>query len=269
MDYITYIRKLSAVLKISGGWLKLTGLIAIVSQALDLNAYSFKMDYIIYIQTSRDEKRDLIPTEIAVVTLQKPSILHWIVSPPCTFSHLSRDIQNTLSYFTTNIYGLQYPEGSVSVAFVETYVREISAAAATIYVKGRDVAHYVEKVIGRNVKDLSDYNCSSWVTLGGKFEDILVCNQHERRKSFFHYSKEKPMISSNLFLSLLQAKARRDVEFRGEHVGRRQVNMNTADIKEALQTLPARSKGCYAADRIPCRVELPAALVVNTDPAFF
>ena len=43
--------------------------------------------------------------------------------------------------------------------------------------------------------------------------------------------------------------------------------MNTADIKKALQSLPARSKGCYAADRISCRVELPAALVLNTDPA--
>ena len=43
--------------------------------------------------------------------------------------------------------------------------------------------------------------------------------------------------------------------------------MDTTDIKKALQTLHGCSRGCYAADRIPCRVELPAALVLNTDPA--
>lgn len=44
--------------------------------------------------------------------------------------------------------------------------------------------------------------------------------------------------------------------------------MNTANIKRALQGLSARSVGCYAADRIPFNLSLPAAFVANTHPNY-
>ena len=117
----------------------------------------------------------------------------------------------------------------------------ISAAAALIYVKVKDIAAYAQKVIGHNVVDLSAYNCPSFPMLGGKFKNVFVCNQHERRKTFFHFSDrcalyralllkewfwslvpedwlQKPVIGSELFNSLLHTKTRRDVRFDGYDV---------------------------------------------------
>lgn len=45
------------------------------------------------------------------------------------------------------------------------------------------------------------------------------------------------------------------------------LKMNTSDISKALCLARASSVGVYAADRIPFKLELPAALIVNTDPA--
>ena len=191
MDYIANIFNLPRTLKKSGAWCKRTStsFIAAVSQALDPNIRTLEMDYIIYIQTSRNEKRELVPKEIGVATLQKPSISHWIVSAPCPFTHLPRDIQSTISYNATHLHGLQYPEGSCTVAHAESYLREIATATARIYVNGSEIAHYVEKVIRRNVIDLANYDYPSFFTLGAKFKNVLVCNQHERRKTFFHFSE--------------------------------------------------------------------------------
>ena len=98
------------------------------------------MDYIIYIQTSRNEKRELVAKEIGVATLQTPSISHWIVSAPCQFTHLLRGIQSTISDSATHLHGLQYPEGSCTVAHTEAYLRDIATAAARMYVKGSEIA---------------------------------------------------------------------------------------------------------------------------------
>ena len=111
------------------------------------------------------------------------------MSAPCPFTHSPRDIQNTISYNATHLNSLQYPEGSCTVAHAEAYLRKIAIATARIYVNGSEIAHYVEKVIGRNVIDLANYDCPSFSTLGGKFKNVLVCNQHERRKTFFHFSE--------------------------------------------------------------------------------
>lgn len=43
--------------------------------------------------------------------------------------------------------------------------------------------------------------------------------------------------------------------------------MNTSEIRKALSLARAGSIGVYAADRVPFNLTLPAALVVNTDPA--
>ena len=78
MDYIANIFNLPRALKKSGAWCKptSTSFIAAISEALDPNIRTLKTDDIIYIQTSRNEKRELVPKEIDVATLQKPSISH-------------------------------------------------------------------------------------------------------------------------------------------------------------------------------------------------
>ena len=41
--------------------------------------------------------------------------------------------------------------------------------------------------------------------------------------------------------------------------------MNTREITQAISELAANSIGVYAADHIPCRLSLPAAIVTNLD----
>lgn len=196
------------------------------------------MDYIVYIQPVCDCRRDLVPKEVAVVSLQTHSISHWIVTPPCSFTVLPRDMQKTNSYGTTRLHGLQWPEGDCTISKCESYLREISTSGAKIYVK-RNIAGYVERVIGRSVYTLDDFRVPKFTTLEGRFKNTVVCNQHERRKTFFSHTEycalhrasllrewlwtlvpeewsDRPTISSELFLSLLHKTLEPRVQFEEE-----------------------------------------------------
>ena len=143
------------------------------------------MDYLIDIQSLRAGSSKYIPKEVGVVALQKFSISHWIVAPPCDFSSLSLSAQRRNTHRATDIHGLNWFEGCTSIHRVNNYLHEIAISVSKIYVRGFEESNRVENVIGRNVVNLENFRSPSLTTLEGKFKYVGEYNQNNRRSTTF------------------------------------------------------------------------------------
>ena len=198
------------------------------------------MDVIIDIQGFRDRLKKFLPKEVAIVTLQKKSVKHFIVSPPCKFTELPDDVKLTNSYCTTNLHGIQWFAGECNLDTLHKHLYNTAETAVRIYTRGEDKARYIEEVIGRSIINLENYETPNFVKLENLFKESWVCGKHvEKSMNRFNCHQEhcalrracllrkwfwsrvpedwleKHYIASDLFYSLLVERVHRSTRFEG------------------------------------------------------
>ena len=115
--------------------------------------------------------------EVAVVGLLKGSISHWIISPPCEFSMLSKIARHHSTNNTMREHNLCWMDGQSSFEKVNECVREITRRG-DIYVDGDHAKiRYIENIIGRNIISLEKTKIPSFKRLRMN-EEVSLCGFH-------------------------------------------------------------------------------------------
>lgn len=123
------------------------------------------MDYIIDIQGFRDDSGHLIPKEVAVVTLDRNCIAHWLIAPPYPFTELTSTSQRQNNWLSCKHHGIEWFEGEVPINFLHANLREIARTARLIYTRGHEEAALLQKITSRRITNLEDLNRASFKSL--------------------------------------------------------------------------------------------------------
>ena len=160
------------------------------------------MAFIIAVQSSYFTDDKLQVKEIAVVGLHKPCISHWIISPPCEFSELSKLERLHSSNKTVYEHRLSWTDGHSSIEKVNDCIREITRRG-DVYVDGTFAERdYIENIIGRNSINLQKTKIPSFNQLIVKYE-VMLCGLHSARcEPEAACALQRALLAQQWFLSL-------------------------------------------------------------------
>lgn len=123
------------------------------------------MDYVIDIQGLYDRDDTFIAKEVAVLSIDKSYIGHWITAPTLNYLDLPSTVRNKNNWTTRFHHGLEWFEGDVPLRTLHANLREIARSAGIIYTRGREKAKYLQNVTAREIKNLEEVECPSFRNL--------------------------------------------------------------------------------------------------------
>lgn len=106
---------------------------------IDILGFSYKSDY------------KYLPKEVAVLTLNKEFLAHWIVTPPVPYSELRTVSKLSNTWLSDNHHGIDWIEEGITLHQLHSNLRRIARVASTITVYYKEVADYLEDVVGRSI----------------------------------------------------------------------------------------------------------------------
>ena len=112
------------------------------------------MDFVIDIQGFRDSEKKILPKEVAITCLQKKISDHWIVEVPHGFYDLPVDIKELNTFLAADIHSVHWFNGKVSLRRLHRHLYNIVTVSRTIYLRGMEMARYIEALFGRRVINL-------------------------------------------------------------------------------------------------------------------
>ena len=166
------------------------------------------MAFIVAVQSSFFTDDKLEVKEIAVVGLQKQSISHWIVSPSCDFSKLSKIARQHSTNNTMREHHLCWTDGQSSIKKVEECIREITRGG-DIYVDGdRAERQYIENIVGKNIMSLEKTRMPSFNRL--KMNNVVsLCGLHcAREEKDVNCALQRALLAQVWILSLAPTELR-------------------------------------------------------------
>lgn len=129
-----------------------------------------------------DSKNNFTPKEVAVLSVQKNIVGHWIVKPPHDFRQLREDIKNTNNYCTTQIHGIEWFQGDISLKHLKYHLYQLTKSAKKIYARGVEKTKYLEAVICRRVINFENYETPSFQDLQKTFpKESTMCTLHSQQ----------------------------------------------------------------------------------------
>lgn len=142
-----------------------------------------KADYIIDVQAFHDKEGGFLPKEIAVLGTDRNYASHWIVKPPYDVTELSKGILATNSYLTCYHHGIEWFDGESNLEDVYSALREVARNAVHIYVRGQQKQDLLQRLLGRQIINLEEYDCPSFKNLPRVNEHY--CFHHGIKREYF------------------------------------------------------------------------------------
>lgn len=115
------------------------------------------MDLVIDIQFCKDLHKKNIPKEIAVVSLEKNFVAHWLISPPFSIKRLNKEIRQQNNWLCKNCHGIAWCDGDTSQTRVRKNLRDILKDATKIHVRGCDKVTYLQDLTADEIINLEEY----------------------------------------------------------------------------------------------------------------
>lgn len=137
-----------------------------------------KMDFVIDIQNVRDADGDFFPKEVAIASLQKNIVGHWLIKAPCDFNELTESAQGANTYCATHLHGIHWFEGDTTLDSLRIHLREIAKSAVYVYVYGGEKAHYLQNMLGREIVNIEARQAPNYTQLNRMFPRTNVCTTH-------------------------------------------------------------------------------------------
>lgn len=117
------------------------------------------MNFIVDIQAfTYKEDHSYLPKEVAVLSVHKNYLAHWIVSPPVSYTTLKSVAKLSNTWLCDNVHGLEWTEDGISLQQLHSKLRRLARVALTITVYSQDVADYLEDVVGRSIITLQSHS---------------------------------------------------------------------------------------------------------------
>lgn len=168
--------------------------------------HSGKMDFVVDIQSLRDDDGKFFPKEVAVAALQKNIIDHWLVKSPCDFNELPEHVQETNTYCSTQLHGIHWFDGDTTIKSLQVNLQEISKSAVNVYVRGDEKAKFLQNLMGREVTNIELYQAPTFAQLNRMFPKASVCTTHGLQLSFdikYYCALQKVLTLKEWFDSIL------------------------------------------------------------------
>lgn len=143
------------------------------------------MNFVVDIQGfTYKESYNFLPKEVAILTVHKEYLAHWIVSPPVPFSALRKVSKLSNTWLSDNLHGLEWVEDGISIHQLHSKLRRIARVASTFTVFSKDVAEYLQDIVGRSVITLAnDPECPSLCKLKSQ-DQFCIYHGIERSQLF-------------------------------------------------------------------------------------
>lgn len=114
------------------------------------------MDLVIDIQCCRDAKNNIIPKEVAVISLQGNHLAHWIVLPPYSAKKLPLKIRDENKWLRQSLHGIDWEEGFVSKKILYENLRNITKNYDKVYIRGNEKKKLLENIILNEIINLEE-----------------------------------------------------------------------------------------------------------------
>lgn len=105
----------------------------------------------------------------------------WTFLPPLPWGQLSNKNRKTFSWMTRYCHGLRWESGEISYTFLSLILTFLLSSHSNIYTKGLEKKNFLEKLSGRKVFDLNEFDCPKISTFE---KSPLKCPSH--KQSFKH-----------------------------------------------------------------------------------
>lgn len=112
------------------------------------------MNLILDLQCFRLEKNTFVVKELAGYDGQK--IFHVVFKPPFPFDMLSLDLQKQAKWLTNNHHFMEWCAGSIPLHLFDKILQDITVSADRVYVKGKEKADYIRKLISTPVIEFEE-----------------------------------------------------------------------------------------------------------------
>lgn len=97
------------------------------------------------------ETFSFLPKEVAILSVHKDFVAHWIVSPPVPFSTLRTVSKLSNTWLCDHHHGLDWIEEGISLHQLQSNLRRIARVASTITVYNKEAADYLQDIVGRSI----------------------------------------------------------------------------------------------------------------------
>lgn len=121
-------------------------------------------------------KHEFIIKELAFYAVEHEYHSRWTFLPPYSCEKLSDKHRKTFAWLTRYCHGLQW-EGGGELPFsaLQLILSSLFISYKTIYTKGLEKTKFLEKMSGRKIFNLNDFNCPKL----GDLESLIVkCPDH-------------------------------------------------------------------------------------------
>lgn len=145
-----------------------------------------KMDIVVDIQCCKSQGDQIIPKEVAIVSLCGDYAAHWIVAPPCPIAKLDVTIRSQNNYLCRFHHGINWLDGDISIKRLTKNIQDLCRNASKIYLRGKEKASLLQKIVTNEIVNLEDNEqCPPFKNL--PWQD-KYCLQHSMKFSYLTYS---------------------------------------------------------------------------------
>ena len=140
------------------------------------------MDIVVDIQFFKNNKREYVPKEIAVVSINKNFSAHWVLQSTIPLNAMVKCTRRENDWLTRNHHGLNYFDGEASFELVKKCLRDLVKEVNKIYVRGAIKSETLNKIIAHQIHNLeNNEHCPSFDNL---FSD-LYCMHHAAKNKYY------------------------------------------------------------------------------------
>lgn len=104
------------------------------------------MNIVVDIQGLKDKYNNFVPKEIAVVSLKKSYLAHWIISPPYPYNVLPPSVKRQNTWLKCNHHGIEWSEGETPLRAAEATLKQIAVQSDRLFTRTADTAAYLAQL---------------------------------------------------------------------------------------------------------------------------
>lgn len=158
------------------------------------------MKLIIDLQGFWDNNEKFIPKEIAIISIDKTILGHWIAQPILPYNQLVPHIKRRNNWVSKYHHGIRWNDGNTPLSEILQIIKNYSIDADIIYTKGQIKSDYLQKLLQREIINLEEDECPNLV------------NTDSTTKCIIHGAKNKFRCSLSNVLQLQHWLASQSIE---------------------------------------------------------
>lgn len=115
--------------------------------------------YVIDFQAFKDDNNKYILKELAILSIDRTTIMHCLILSPYHFSQLSVEAQTAAKYLVKNHHKIKWTDGFITFRQALTMLKSMLNEYDELYVKGSERKTFIEQLLKIKTFNLDDFDC--------------------------------------------------------------------------------------------------------------